>query len=350
MDTGKLSLAVTWDGASVGSVDVRSTRPQASVLLKGKTPAQVMQLVPLLFSVCGHAQGAAAEAALRAARQIDPGDAQASERKIRSEVLQEHLWRMLLDWPKALGLPQQEQLFVQWHAMLRRIAAGDADTTGLRLEFERDWLGMALPDWRELDDVRAWWREKESPAARLLAALDEQAGGMRNTSGLLPAWSAAQAQIACAGKWSTAFAAAPDYRGDAAETGAWSYHPGHHMLSARYSNASMRLLARLIDTVELLVENAAPRLDAIAPAAGEGIAVARTARGLLMHHVQLEADRVADYSIVAPTEWNFHPGGAFVQDMIGLEERDEASLRRKAHIAALSLDPCVAFEIEVRHA
>ncbi|MFZ3019327.1 MAG: nickel-dependent hydrogenase large subunit [Gallionella sp.] len=339
---------MTWDGASVGSVDVRSTRPQASVLLKGKTPAQVMQLVPLLFSVCGHAQGAAAESALRAARQIDPGDAQALDRKIRSEVLQEHLWRMLLDWPKALGLPQQEQLFVHWHAMLRRIASGDADATGLRLEFERDWLGSALPDWRELDDVQAWWRERKSPAARLLAALDEQAGGMRNT--LLPAWSAAQAQTACAGKWSTAFAAAPDDRGGAAETGAWSYHADHRMLSARYSNASMRLLARLIDTVELLDENAAPRLDAIAPTAGEGIAVARTARGLLMHHVQLEAERVVGYSIVAPTEWNFHPGGAFVQDMIGLEERDEASLRRKAHIAALSLDPCVAFEIEVRHA
>ncbi|MCK9355286.1 MAG: nickel-dependent hydrogenase large subunit [Gallionella sp.] len=341
---------MTWDGASVGSVDVRSTRPQASVLLKGKTPAQVMQLVPLLFSVCGHAQGAAAESALRAARQIDPGDAQALDRKIRSEVLQEHLWRMLLDWPKALGLPQQEKLFMHWHAMLRRIASGDAGTTRLRLEFERDWLGVALADWRELDDVRAWWRSTQSPAARLLAALDEQACCMRNTSALLSAWSAAQAQIACAGRWSTAFAAAPDDRGGAAETGAWSYHADHRMLGERYSNASKRLLARLIDTVKLLDENAAPRLDAIAPAAGEGIAVARTARGLLMHHVQLEAERVTEYSIVAPTEWNFHPGGAFVQDMVGLEERDEASLRRRAHIAALSLDPCVAFEIEVRHA
>jgi coenzyme F420-reducing hydrogenase alpha subunit len=350
MDTGKLSLVVTWDGASVGAVAVRSTRPQASVLLKGKTPAQVMQLVPLLFSVCGHAQGAAAEAALRAARQIEPGDAIASERKIRCEVLQEHLWRMLLDWPKVLGLPQHEKLFVMWHGMLREIAAGNMDMAGLRREFERDWLGMSLPDWRELGDVRAWWRERESPAAQLLAALDEQAGGIRNTSELLPVWSAAQALIACAGRWNAVFAAAPDCRGVAAETGAWSYHAGHRMLGERYSNASMRLLARLIDTAELLDENAASRLDAIAPAEGEGIAVARTARGLLMHHVQLEAERVTDYSIVAPTEWNFHPGGAFVQDMIGLEERDESSLRRRAHIAALSLDPCVAFEIEVCHA
>ncbi|HCI12573.1 MAG TPA: hypothetical protein DFK12_01055 [Gallionellaceae bacterium] len=350
MDTGKLSLVVTWDGASVGAVAVRSTRPQASVLLKGKTPAQVMQLVPLLFSVCGHAQGAAAEAALRAARQIEPGDAIASERKIRCEVLQEHLWRMLLDWPKVLGLPQHEKLFVMWHGMLREIAAGNMDMAGLRREFERDWLGMSLPDWSELADVRAWWRESKSPAAQLLAELDEQASCMRTTSGLLPAWTAEQALIACAGRWSASFAAAPDYRGGAAETGARSYHADHPMLCGKYSTVSMRLLARLIDTVELLDGSGESRLDALGPAAGEGIAVVRTARGLLMHHVQLEAERVTDYAIVAPTEWNFHPGGTFVQDMIGLEERDEASLRRRAHIAALSLDPCVAFEIEVRHA
>lgn len=350
MDTGKLSLAISWDGTSVGSVEIRSTRPQASVLLKGKTPAQVMQLVPLLFSVCGHAQGAAAEAALRAARQIEPGDASTPERKIRSEVLQEHLWRMLLDWPKVLGMPQQEKLFLQWHALLRRIAAGDADASVLRQEFERDWLGMALAGWRELEDVRAWQRESESPAARLLAALDEQAGSLGSASGLLPAWSAAQAQAACLGKWSALFAAAPDDHGSAAETGAWSYHAGHRMLDGLCSNASKRLLARLIDTAELLDENAAPRLDAVAPAAGEGIAVARTARGLLMHRVLLDADRVSEYCIVAPTEWNFHPGGAFVRDMIGLEERDESRLQHKARIAALSLDPCVAFEIEVRHA
>jgi hypothetical protein len=322
----------------------------AAALLKGKTPAQVLQLVPLLFSVCGHAQGAAAQAALQAAQQNSLADIATLEHKICCEVVQEHLWRMLLDWPKLLGLPQQEKHFVKWYAMLREIAAGDAGMADLRLEFERDWLGMPLSDWRVVGDVQAWWRTMESPAAQLLVKLEEQASATRNKSKLLPVWSAAQAQAACAGRWDAAFSAAPDRQGVAAETGAWSYHADHFMLRSNYPATLMRLLARLIDTVELLNGSGMPRLDAITPAAGAGLAVVRTARGLLLHHVLMEAERVKDYVIVAPTEWNFHSGGAYAQDMIGLEEQDEARLQHKAHIAALSLDPCVAYEIGVSHA
>ena len=60
--------------------------------------------------------------------------------------------------------------------------------------------------------------------------------------------------------------------------------------------------------------------------------------------------KVTDYVIVAPTEWNFHPDGAFAQDMRGLEERDAERLQQLAHIEALSLDPCVAYEVEMRNA
>jgi Ni,Fe-hydrogenase I large subunit len=66
--------------------------------------------------------------------------------------------------------------------------------------------------------------------------------------------------------------------------------------------------------------------------------------------VSIEADLVSDYVIVAPTEWNFHPDGAYTQDMRGLKERDAERLLRLAHISALSLDPCVDYEIKVSHA
>lgn len=349
-DAGKLSLKIIWNGAAVRAVDIRSSRPLAAALLKGKTPAQVLQLVPLLFSVCGHAQGAAAQAALQAAQQIGLEDFARLEHKIRCEVVQEHLWRKLLDWPKLLGLPQQEKNFVKWYAMLREIAAGDAGMADLRLEFERDWLGMPLSDWRVLGDVQAWWRTTQSPAAQLLAKLEEQASAAWNKSELLPAWTAVQAQAACAGRWNAAFAAAPDRQGVAAETGAWSYHAAHPLLRGNSPASLMRLLARLIDTAELLDGSGVSRLDAISPAAGEGLAVVRTARGLLMHHVQMEAERVKDYVNVAPTEWNFHSGGAYAQDMSELEEHDMERLKHRAHIMALSLDPCVAYEIEVQRA
>jgi hypothetical protein len=358
MDAGSLSLGVMWDGLAVAATDIRSTRPLAAQLLKGRTPSQALQVVPLLFSVCGRAQGAAAGAALLAAQAPDMSVPASLERAVACEAVQEHLWRMLLNWPELLGLEQQEQRFAGWYALLRDIAAGAAGMETFRREFERDALGVPLSVWRELDSIaalQAWWRETDSPLASLLATLAEleQGASAAGAGRLLPAWTAREAQQACAGRWDAAFAARPEWQGAAAETGAWAYHADSPLLSdvgQGRSKAMTRLVARVADVVALAGGDHAPRLDAASPAPGEGIAVVRTARGLLLHRVLLAAETVTDYVIVAPTEWNFHPDGAFAQGMRGLQEHDGGMLEYRAQIEALSLDPCVAYEVEIRDA
>jgi len=359
-DVGKLSLVVVRNGDSVSATEIRSTRPMAAQILKGKTAAQVLQVVPLLFSVCGKAQGEAASAVLQAAQQRDmPASAAAMERMIACEAMQEHLWRLLLDWPKLLEMPQQEQRFARWYALLRKIGAGELDMADFRQEFVRDCLGMTTAEWQGIDSYSAlqtWWRENESQVAQLLSALDAVACGRadRGSVRLLPAWSAAQANSACSGRWDAAFSAQPDWLGSAAETGAWAYHADDVLLCDVWqktgSMALTRLLARVLDVVEMASGNAVARLDATSPAAGEGVAVVRTARGVLLHRVLLDGDKVVDYAIIAPTEWNFHSNGAFAQDMRGVVGKDEESLKKLAQIAALSLDPCVAYEVEIRNA
>jgi hypothetical protein len=226
VDVGKLTLVVVRDGNSVGTTEIHSTRPMAAQVLKGKSPAQVLQIVPLLFSVCGRAQGAAAGAALQAAQQGGPLISAAMERMIVCESMQEHLWRVMLDWPRLLGLPQHDQRFAGWYAMLRRISVGTIEMPAFLQEFERDGLGMPLADWRRMNSygaLQSWWRKTESPVAQLLFALDELEG--RHIPGklrLLPAWTAAEAQEACAGKWDAGFGA-PEWQGAAAET-AWTYY------------------------------------------------------------------------------------------------------------------------------
>ena len=66
--------------------------------------------------------------------------------------------------------------------------------------------------------------------------------------------------------------------------------------------------------------------------------------------MQVKDGRVARYVIVAPTEWNFHPQGAFSGELVGsaAATRDEALML--ARRLALSLDPCVNFEVVVEHA
>lgn len=358
-DVGKLTLGVIWDGDSVSATDIRSTRPMAAQILKGKTPAQILQIVPLLFSVCGRAQGAAASTALQAAQNGVSIVSATAEHTIVCEAMQEHLWRMMLDWPKLMGLAPQEQRFSGWYALLRKIGAGETDMNVFLHEFENDCLGMPVAEWRALDSyqvLQTWLGKAHSPIAQLLGKLVELGHGRHGSSGirLLPAWTAAEANHACSGRWDTAFSARPDWLGNTAETGAWSYYEDNRLLHDVWqqsgSKALTRLLARVMDVIEMASGTAAPRLDVASTVAGEGIAVVRTARGLLMHHVCLAADLVEDYVIVAPTEWNFHPGGAYTQDMRGLKVRDAGRLQQLANIAALSLDPCVAYEVEVRHA
>jgi hypothetical protein len=358
-DAGKLTLGVVWDGEAVSTTDIRSTRPMASLMLRDKAPEQVLHIVPLLFSVCGRAQGAAAGAALQAARQGVSAVSATVQRAIACESIQEHLWRVMLDWPKLLGLPRQEQRFAAWYALLRKIAAGELDMAAFRQELERDCLGMPVAAWRGMDSysgLQTWWRKADRPVAQLLAQLAELGRGAHaaSESRLLPAWSAAEAGQACAGRWDVNFSVRPDWLGEAAETGAWAYYADNPLLRDVWqqsgSKALTRLLARILDVVEMASGDAAPRLDVASPETGEAIAVARTARGLLMHHVRLVAEQVTEYEIVAPTEWNFHLAGAFAQDMRGMVERDMGRLQQSAQVVALSLDPCVAYDIEVRHA
>ena len=78
---------------------------------------------------------------------------------------------------------------------------------------------------------------------------------------------------------------------------------------------------------------------------GVGLVQVQAARGLLVHRVAIQAGRVADYRILAPTEWNFHPQGAAALDRggrAGTGERPTAlhpwlATRRSSRAAAVSV-------------
>jgi len=359
LDIGKLSLGVAWDGDAVRSTEIRSTRRLAARLFVGKNQAQVVQLASLLFGVCGQAQTAAAKGALQAARgDVSPLDA-ATHKAVTCEAMQEHLWRLMLDWPKCLSLPQEEQTFVMRHALLRKIANGESEMSDFCQILEREELGLTIESWCQIERyavLQEWWSKTDSSLARVLKTLAVQLDVKQDSipAGLVPAWTAKEAIDVCAGRWNNEFALRPDYRGVAMETGAWSYYADSPLLSDVWaqtrSKPLMRLLARVMDLVAMAREIGQPRWDSASAEAGVGVAVVRTARGLLMHHVRLTEARVAEYVIVAPTEWNFHAEGAFTQGLQGLLEQDKTRLLQLAHIEVLSLDPCVAYEVEIQDA
>jgi len=130
-------------------------------------------------------------------------------------------------------------------------------------------------------------------------------------------------------------------------------------LQERFGNTvGTRITARLVELARWLLELRAgdaapvppPRVLSVPLGNGEGLAAVETARGMLLHRARLVDQHVADYQIVAPTEWNFHPAGALATGLLGLESSDDVQLQGAARLAVHALDPCVAFRVEADHA
>ncbi len=102
---GQLDIHLHSTGDAPGAV-IRSSRPlTAARIFTGKSLAIVSGQLPLLFSVCGTAQAMACALACEVALGWSPAPSAALARGLllRAETVKEHLWRLLLDWPKAFA-------------------------------------------------------------------------------------------------------------------------------------------------------------------------------------------------------------------------------------------------------
>ncbi|MFM2406492.1 MAG: hypothetical protein RL223_4372 [Pseudomonadota bacterium] len=172
----------------------------------------------------------------------------------------------------------------------------------------------------------------------------------------------------------------PQWQQTVPDTGPWSRH--HAPRRHRMAEAGSRLLARLVDLLQLLQADihlgdapSAPPVvhtgansgheDPIgsAPAAfgaarlacgavqlddGAGLAWVETARGLLLHRLRLAAGsggrHLAEAQVLAPTEWNFHPRGTLAQALCELPASAEGA--RGAQGLAFAYDPCMPCTID----
>lgn len=387
---GKLHIEVAWDGATANAVAVQSSRPlQASRLAIGKPVQDAIDTIPLLFSVCGRAQGVAAVMAAEAALGIEvPGSLRAAQaRLVFGEAIQEHLWRVLLDWPRQAGIQPRTQLMTELCAGIGQmakplVATGDWKMIGGGLDADYDdvWLafsrvlknvlrrevvGCDPARWLELDtqqELEAWYENTDTLAAQILRSFAQCARFGASKVAAMPSPDKVWLQeIAEAMRGDAAFSHQPNWQGAALETGALArqrQHPLLRALTATEGNSIFaRMVARLIELMRLA--------DAMHPASdnagagwigsqplgkGSGIAWVETARGLLMHRVASDGGRILDYRTIAPTEWNFHADGALIQGLRGMPAANEAAARSKAEWLVQSLDPCVAYEITVRRA
>ena len=105
-DPGRVRLTLTMDEGVVSRAGAACERPDVARLLRGQPAEQAVALVPLIYSLCGKAQGIAARVALDAARG-DPVETHV-DADVLAEAAREHAWKLFIDWPRQLGLDPDE--------------------------------------------------------------------------------------------------------------------------------------------------------------------------------------------------------------------------------------------------
>jgi hypothetical protein len=377
---GELSVRVGWDGWRVRHAEVRSTRPFAARrILADKRTEDVAAIVPLLFSICRRAQSAAASCALAAAN--GKRGASMHGASVLLETLQEHVSHLLLDVPRAMRQDAAIEPVAGVRKRIERLlSAMDADggridpaslheaIAALETIAANEIYGMAPARWLNLGafgDLSVWAGRRATLPAKLLADVlrETPALGASEVALMPPMFSEAMLSlIVPAMRRETDFARAPTIQGAPVETGALARMREHRLVSAVARHCSngvaARLVARLLELASLLrdagrlpsIGDESPSIRTLTIAPGEGIAAVQTARGVLLHRARVDDGRVADYQIVAPTEWNFHPKGALVRGIDRMVARDPVEVERRAMLVAQTLDPCVAFRVEVGNA
>lgn len=360
---GELQLALRLGDGQISAIRVTSTRPDVAVtLLQGRSRKEAQAAVPLLFSVCARSQAAACRLACASAagETLAAEDLAHMRADVAAEVVRETALQCLLQWPRWLGEePGKQAAAAARAAMGWRGAAclrGDPPANAaLAQDIALGVFGMPAAQWLDLTSwsaVAGWAAAGGTASARHIhlllqgaPAAARDAGHTPDLPAPAPGWLALVAHAAA----DAAFSRQPTWQGVPAETGALSRLRDDALLGrtqpAPPSRGLARHLARLRELALLLVGRAAPALGALALGPGSALAWVDNARGLLIHHVQLQGETLRLYRIVAPTEWNFHPRGALAQALVGAAVADGSVALQRATQAVQSLDPCVACQV-----
>lgn len=347
-------------------VAVRSTRraavARALTDTDVRTPAPVT-LLTSVYSLCPEAHRAAWLAAVDAASETP---APLFSERVKLEAASEHLRFLAFDAPKALGLPPASDLkrigALRLTAM-RTFAAEKPDfrplTDAIRDAVAAFVTGGPLDHFSatlSLPDLAAWMTHGQTIASRLFAKL--WAADLTAERFAAPALSPETPEVAARWLDAPAFdAMAPAAPGAPRMTGAFVRESDRPLIRAvreRYGHSVRTLFAaRLTELIALLTDPATrPWVRASHTGEREGTALVECARGLLIHRVRLAKDgaHAERVTIVAPTEWNFAPGGPCEALLAALPAETADEFRDKARWVTTGLDACIPYAFDVTDA
>ncbi len=369
---GKLDVQVKWQDGVIQQVNVSSSRPQKITdLFCGKKLNDVIELIPILYSLCGVSQKIAAIRAAESSLGIQVSDQveQARGLLVLAETARELSLRLFSDW-----FPDESNIKVKtikwftdvshrysWALCIDPQQSGHIDLEECAKDLESI---ISVPVIKTITDSKSMSAFLEegttgltSEVGRLFSSeidllLGEPQTGIDFTD------ASTQAAISAALKTEEAymFCAQPDLNGQPYENSLHTLICNDNSLNKKdyYSNLNS-LGFRFFLLINALCS--IPQSIRVEPqhslikTSHKGTGIVKAARGALLHQLQLE-DRstpeciVKDYKIVAPTEWNFHPRGTLVKMLEGVKVGKEQLLVLVESLIKL-IDPCVKWQLKL---
>lgn len=295
--SGLLSIRARHAAGVLSEISVDLKRPPVTRLFINQNPDAVVKTVPYIYTLCAHAQRSAARAALAAAEGLvlPPVD----DAELWIELLHENFWRLLLDWPPALGLPPAKEAFATW----RTERLGENRLAATRFLLDKTLHKLALQCSEHLGE--------HSRQDYQVPVLNPEA------------WLA---------YWQGTVAGAPRYAVPSSIAGAFHARLGE--VEAGHA--------------ALVAGSAYP----VAAAGGDGWGVGQTitARGILTHAVRIFEGKVMNYRVWAPTDCHFADAAPLTALLEGRPVGDFYAARRLIDQAVLALDPCLPYVVELQDA
>jgi coenzyme F420-reducing hydrogenase alpha subunit len=360
-------------------VDIVSTRKSdLAQIFVGKTPMESLPMIPRLYSICGMAHS---YAAIQACQSLDDSRPSAiHEALCLNEMLREHVLHIALHWTRQIGtkapreqMPVLVQAFEAISLKLLAYAQFDSqpkeklEAAFLIAKLDRIterldalFFGHALKGWKDLKtslDLVVWCGDDKGIVVRMInqSIRSDHQDIATIEPAFLPNLSKQDWYQLLQRNKGSAFCDQPNWHDEPHETGSLQRQKQHPLIRALMpagkANLLARQTARILDLLGVMAQlrdqlkaldgyNAAPIL---LQKNGSGVGVVETARGRLVHAIDLQDGLIRHWCILAPTEWNFHPKGAAAQSLSRLIPGP--GLEEQARQIMLAIDPCIAFDL-----
>lgn len=369
---GKLDVQVKWQDGVIQQVNISSSRPQkVTELFCGKKLNDAIELIPMLYSLCGASQKIAAIRAAESALGIQVSNQadQARGLLVFAETARELTLRLFSDW-----LADESNIKVKiikwfagvshrysWALCIDPQEAGPIDLKSCAKDLEGILSLSVIKTITDGKSMSAFLEEGSagltSEVRRLFVSdidrlLAEPLAGIDFTD------ASTQTAISAALKSDEAyrFCAQPVLNSRCYENSLYTLIYNDNSLNKKDYYCNLNGLSfRFIVLINALCSM--PQSIRVEPQSSliktshKGTGIVKAARGALLHQLQLEDQSaseciVKDYKIVAPTEWNFHPRGTLVKMLEGVKVGKEQLLVLVESLIKL-IDPCVEWQLKL---